>query len=367
MKVLARSGSALLWLLLFFLAGCGMIGGGNKPVWNQEQLSNYLRQQNQDIGAVMSDLQNDPAIGSLMNSPVRLHSLAAGMQFTAQVLSGRPLSFIPLAVHRLPRGGFDFITNPRNPKPYTPRSPTDLEFKWSMPDNRVAVLSVDWNKNNTPTKMLCGRDGDQYEMPSHGGAALTVDGRQAGTADFTANYDHCNATGRDINQPNAANLSVNIGSVTSLGLNFGFTQNNSTINLTLRVNATATNGDRAALSASLNFNGHATRDTNCFITDFSVDSSHVAFATETNTQAHGHHTTTFDATATSLRRDPASGVLTSLEVSGTLKADGQTVATFSGTLDDFNAACPGAHVTVHTAGGDISLSQLLSRAGVCQP
>ncbi len=366
MKALARPGSVLLGLLLL-LAGCGTVGGGNQPTWNQQQLSSYLGKQNQDINAVVQGLQKDPAIGSLMGSPLNKLSLAAGMRFTAQALSGRPLSLMPLAVQNLLRGGFDYTQDPQNPTQYTPNPPTDLELKWSTANNQVAVLSVDWDKNGAPTKTLYGPDGNDHEMPTHAGATFALDGQNVGSADFTASYDHCNATGKDILQPNQADLSVTLGSQSTLGLSFGLTQNDTKIGLTAGVSATAANGDKASFNASVDFNGQATRDANCFITDFTVNSGHLTLSSETNTQAHGHHTTTFDATATNLQRDPATGALTSIDVNGSLKADGQTVATFDGTLDDLNAPCPGAHVTVHTASGDMSLSQLLTQAGICQP
>ncbi len=366
MKAFAKPGLVLFGILLL-LAGCGTVGGGDKPAWNQQQLSSYLGQQNQDIGAVVQDLQNDPAIGSLVTSPVKPVSLAAGIQLTAQALSGRPFSLMPLALQSLPRGGLDYTQDPQNPTQYTPQAPTDFELKWSAANNQTAVLSVDWDKNGAPTKALYGQDGNDHEMPTHAGVSLAVGGQNVGSADFTASYDHCNATGKDINQANQANFSATLGSQATLGLSFGLTQNDTKIGLTAGVSATAASGDKASFNASLDFNGQATRDANCFITDFTVNSGRLTLTTETDTQAHGHHTTTFDATATNLRRDPTTGALTSIDVSGSLKADGQTVATFSGTLDDFNANCPGAHVTVHTASGDTTLSQLLAQAGVCTP
>ncbi len=362
---------SLLGLLILALGACNSQTGTGPSTgnWTSTQFNQAWSQQTQNFTSISQNLQQDPAFQALSSAPsitpapsILASTLAVDGSFVA-ALEGilKPLDVRALAITSLPRGGTNYTT--QQPSPYTPSSPFDFGIKWLTSGGQTAELLVDWDKSGAQTVNATDPQGNVQELPQSASAVLTVGTTQAASADLSTSWYTCGST--PITEPTALSTTGSIGVNDTLSWNLSYqVQEGATDVLTSNFTLTTTSGnDSASVGWDARLEGTLTRGLDCFIKDFTPQNATLKFTSSSNVGGN-QESFVFDITITNMVFD-AAGNPTSIDVSGSIKVNGQTAVTFQGTLDDMSSTCPGAHVTLTFSNTTMTLQQWLQSQSYC--
>ncbi|HEX7023032.1 MAG TPA: hypothetical protein VF171_09260, partial [Trueperaceae bacterium] len=153
----------------------------------------------------------------------------------------------------------------------------ELVLRWAFPNpdaaSHNAELTIDWDVTQ-PTELV--NDGmEVIEAPTDMSASLTVDGSQAASVAFDADWYDAPACSNPVLEPTSMALTGTLGS-SQHRLDFDLRQTLGDGSAGIQGNVTATAGnDTAAISWDLNAQGSLSRGPDCFITDAQVSSGSV--------------------------------------------------------------------------------------------
>jgi len=369
-------------VLFFIIVGCSSTSGAPKST--QAQFSDDISGGAANVGAVVGELSDDPAmkaLGFLGDHTPALGSTASGVAMLAADSLGlqslfaqslAPQSLFGLSgqigalvvMNELPKGHWTYNSSTNNWDQDAAYSGDDMVFDWVFLDSqnhsRSANLTVDWNYGGVSTVTVMGRDLASYEAPEDMMITLKVDGNEVGhlRGQF-AWYD--NGHGK-IADPSSIQISGRFGGNDYLSFDISLSSSNSTVNTTGDIKAVA-GSDNAEIKWTVSANGSMQRDSNGFSTGFDASSGNINV--QTSSTASGQSDSfEFNAAFSNLVTNPSGPGSVDLN-NGYIKVDGQTAVTFQGTLDDSNQNCVlGENLTLTFSDGAMSLEQYLLNRGV---
>ena len=270
----------------------------------------------------------------------------------------------------LPRGTYEYDAATGDWVPVA--SGDTLVLRWSYEDfggsTHEAELVVDWDVASD-TLVVSDGFGGTAEVPTDMNASLTVDGNEVASLDLSADWYEDAACAGPILEPSSLSLSGYVGDDSArLELDLGFSIGDDTISTQGQVTASA-GADSATFDWDLSVNGAMTRDDNCFLANFDLESGSVAFGISA-TVAGETDSLEFAVDFSNIVMDEF-GAVTSVELSnGVITLNGLAAVTFEGTLDDQNGnGVPGENVTLSFADGTTMTLEafLLSSGGLPAP
>ncbi len=258
----------------------------------------------------------------------------------------------------LPRGTYTYDANTGS---WT-MSPSDtlvLIWPFQGPNgNRVAELTIDWDNGSNTVVVSDGSS--TLEVPTSASIVHRIDNNMVLDLALNAtwyNAANCGASG-GIFEPTSLDLNGSINEAgNSLSLDIGVVNSGATIATNGDITATV-GSDSASLTWDVSVSGQRQRDSDCFTSDFDVSSGSIEFGAS-STVGGQSSSLGFEVDFDNIVL--TSGELESVDLSnGQISVDGQTAASFSGTLDDSNDnGVPGENVTVTVGGETTNLEAIL--------
>lgn len=270
----------------------------------------------------------------------------------------------------LPRGTYEYDAATGD---WVPVAGGDtLVLRWSYENfepstTHQAELAVDWDVASA-TEVVDDGFGSMIEVPTDMSASLSVDGDEVAAFALAADWYESDTCG-PILEPSSLSLSGYVGDDSArLELDLGFSIGDDTISTQGQVIASA-GADSATFDWDLSMNGAVTRDGNCFLANFDLESGSLAFGISA-TVAGETDSLEFAVDFSNIVMDEF-GAVTSVELSnGVITLNGLAAVTFEGTLNDQNGnGVPGENVTLSFADGTTMTLEafLLSSGGLPAP
>ena len=353
-------------LLALALTACGdpSTGGGDpspddgSPTFTRDELDAEIGDTSTDIEAVAETVARDPAVMALGTA------FGSGVPASLGVGGVAASELVPMAIYTLLRGEFEYDETDYASDVYPwshVGASEDLVLRWTFlaspaaTAESTAVLTIDWDAPGA-TVFATDRWGDVQEVPTDASAVLTIDGTSAADAVLTAAWYDCASAGGPVLDPTMISLDGSIGGVIDID-EVGYTVTDTSAGSSGGVTV-GTASEYASFTWNVSANGTPVR-TDCFLSDFTVDSGSVELGFETLV---GGETDSleFGMGFSDIVVDEIGVVSVALN-DGAIRVDGATAVTFDGTLDDANDnGIVGDNVTVRFADGtSATLEELL--------
>ncbi|MDZ7703541.1 MAG: hypothetical protein U5L04_03540 [Trueperaceae bacterium] len=259
----------------------------------------------------------------------------------------------------LPRGSYTYDAGTGT---WNEASSANLVLSWPFqnPDgsSSTAELTIDWDDGSSTVVVDDGFE--TVEVPTSASITHRVDGSQVLDFDLDAAWYNASGCGTSdgIAEPTSLDLNGSVNDAgSSLSLDIGVVNSGSDIATDGDITTTV-GSDSASITWDVSVSGQRQRDSDCFTSDFSVDSGRIEFGAS-STVGGQSSSLGFEVDFDNIVL--TNGVLESVDLSnGQISVDGQTAASFSGTLDDSNDnGVPGENVTVTVGSNTTDLEAIL--------
>lgn len=369
-------GIFIVFLLLLISACSNQVAP--EPVqtsWSEEDLTAFVSTMGQDVSSLIGQgaaglkvlnavPKNSPVQGlSVLSSISTLSSPEALLNDLSQLSFLQPLA--GAADNRLPRGEYQYQEATGNWE--LKSNSDDLILIFSILNanfsKSTAKIVFNWDAKAPTIKVMSA--GGSTEVPTDMTIFAKVDGVLVGNVTIAAGWYQSSCGYRTL-EPESLKLSGKLnGNETdslafALNLSTQTSGNATTAHLDASVKLTV-GEDFAKLSFDSKLNTTITRDSNCYLTDLKLNSGDLAAQLETKIQGEEHSLGIkfgFDNPVL----DNSTGAYSLDILNGLVTADGQTVVSFSGKLDDSNAnGIPGENILIQfDDGSSTSLEALLA-------
>ena len=369
-----KSYGIFLIIFIFLVSACSSQPSPEniQTSWSEEDLTGFVSNMGQDIGTLLSKgstsltvltaiPQNAPipnlsmlAVSSLNNPETLLHDLSM-LSFVRPFAAGLSETTLARGVYRYTPGGNWELTQDS--------ADLVLLFPLQNPDfsTSTAKITFDWDAAAPTLKVRSA--GGSSEVPSDMRILASIDGMPVGKVSLAVTWYQSDCAYRTL-EPASLKLEAELdgGNNERLGFSLSFSSESTAKNVIYQLDGSVKlqiAEDYGKLSFQSKLNTSVSRDKNCFLTDIRLNKGNVGAKLETKIQDEQHSlgiSFGFDNPVVSIDSF-------SMDIfKGEIKADGQTVVSFAGRLDDSNGnSIPGENLLIEfDDGSSTSLEVILA-------
>ncbi|MCA9838173.1 MAG: hypothetical protein KC422_14745 [Trueperaceae bacterium] len=353
--------SYLFILVLFSLlfAACSSQPAPNNVVtsWSEEDLNKFVNEMSQDVSGLANQSLSGLSILNAIpaNSPIKdlgLLSTLSSLDNPKTLLKSftQPSIIVQDASHyaALPRGKWQY--NPKTGNWGSLGDSDDLVLVYPIqnPDFTTSMVQAifDWNANAPSIKVMT--PGGKVEVPTDMKVRVLLDGKELGALSLISKwYQGC---GYKTLEPTQVKLKGDF-SLDGTSLNFALnlnTQVHSASEETLKLDGfvkLAVGEDYGKFSIDTSLDANVNRNSDCFLEDIKLNQGRIA--AELDTFIAGEHNSLGISFAFDNPQLSATGAYSVKVKNGKITANGATVVSFAGILDDANLnGVPGENLII---------------------